>query len=162
MTIEATASAPDDLVGLTVLGTGGEAFGTVDALLAGDTSGVPEWVVLDRAGRRTSPLPLAGGRVDGEALLVPYTEEELRTAPPAAGATLSPHQVAELSAHYGLRVETGPSGRHPAGRHTGREDDRAERDEVAAGADGYSAADAPDSDDDSVPGVRSSSESADS
>ncbi|MCW0214033.1 MAG: hypothetical protein OJJ54_11800 [Pseudonocardia sp.] len=46
-------------------------------------------------------------------------------------------------------------GRHPAGRHGTVEDDREERDVVAASADGASAADAPDVGDDAVPGVRS-------
>jgi hypothetical protein len=45
-------------------------------------------------------------------------------------------------------------GRHAAGRHETMEDDREERDQVAAAADGMSAEDAPDVGDEGVPGVR--------
>lgn len=141
----------DALVGKIVIGTGGEELGTVDAVLAEDETGELEWVVLTRAGSPTAPVPLAGSETDGATLAVPYDAHAVRTAPVPAAERLTPEERAALLAHYGLPG----GGEHPAGRHSGLEDDRAERDEVAAGADGFTAAGRPDAGEDGVPGVRS-------
>jgi len=135
------------LLGHDVLGVGGEALGTVDSVLAEDSSGTPEWVVLTRAGSRTAPLPLVDAVLDGGALHVPHTLEALRTAPHAAAESLSPASRSELLEHYGVGGVADPETR-PAGRDGHLEEDRPERDEVAAGADGGVVTP------DGVPGVR--------
>lgn len=145
-------SDAQSLLGKVVIGTGGEELGTVEAVLAEDETGDMEWVVLARGGGLTAPVPLAGSEVDGGTLAVPFDAHAVRTARVPASERITPAERAALLAHYGLPAS---DGRHPAGRHSGAEDDRAERDEVAAGADGFAAADRPDVGDGGVPGVRS-------
>jgi hypothetical protein len=145
---------PQTLLGMTVVGTGGEELGPVDSVPADDTTGDPAWVVLTRAGARTAPVPLAGAMVDGTTLAVGVDAHAVKGAPHAPAESLTPDQERELRGHYGVRGDAeGPhvSGRHSDGRHERIEDDRAERDEVAAGAEGIAAG--PDTQD-GVPGVR--------
>ncbi|GAA4559149.1 PRC-barrel domain-containing protein [Pseudonocardia xishanensis] len=136
-----------ELLGQDVLGIGGEALGTVDSVLAEDTSGTPEWVVLTRGGARTAPLPLVDARLDGGALHVPHTLEALRSAPQGPGESLTPASRSELLEHYGVGGVADPKV-HPQGRNGPVEEDRPKRDEVAAAADGGVATDG------GVPGVR--------
>jgi len=161
---------PARVQGLTVRDRDGAELGAVDSVYVDDETQRPEWVVLTGglSGSRHAALPLAGGMIEDGELHVPYDAEQLRTAPEVPEGHLSKETEAALFDHYGVPhggpTETAqtddprprPSGRHGDGRHERVEDDRAERDHVAAGADGFDDPAAPDeaSGGDAVPGVR--------
>jgi hypothetical protein len=161
---------PARVQGLTVRDRDGAELGTVDAVYVDDETQKPEWVVLTGGLSRSrhAALPLAGAMIEEGEVHVPYDAEQLRSAPEVPEGKLSPETEAALFEHYGVPhgapTETAltddprprPSGRHGAGRHKRIEDDRAERDHVAAGADGFDDPAAPDeaSGEDAVPGVR--------
>ncbi len=90
----------------TVRGAGGEELGRVGLVYADDGTGRPEWVTVDPGRGRDEVrfLPLQEGQIVDADVVVPYTDEQVRSAPyvdPDQGH-LSRTQEADLYAHFGV------------------------------------------------------------
>jgi hypothetical protein len=144
---------PTAIQGMTVTGQGGEKLGKVDGVYIDNDTQRPEWAAVKSGlfGTHISLVPLATADLSGDELRVPFDKDALERAPHHdPDQELSPQQEIELFEHYGIpyggdtvtaQVGRGAGGgglhgRHPEGRHETIEDDRAERDEVALGAEG--------------------------
>lgn len=92
----------------------GEKIGTVDEIFVDRATGRPEWLGIGTGFLRMSRaiVPLAGARVDGEAIVVPYDKDTVKDAPDASGDEISEEDERHLYEHYGLAA-TRP-GRTPA------------------------------------------------
>lgn len=110
------------LIGAPVTNQDDEKLGTVQALFADDRSEVPTWVAVHSGlfGRRHTLVPLAQARFEDGRLLVPYTDDDLRTAlhhDPDVPLTAEEEQT--LFDHYNV----GYSDADTPGPHTGVEAD---------------------------------------
>ena len=94
---------PEDWIGRPIADTQGRPYGTLDELFVGRQSGEPEYGIVSvghPGGRGTKrvAVPLAGGRVEGDVVVLPLEPDRVRDAPevqrsvesipPAAGARI--------------------------------------------------------------------------
>jgi len=119
-----------------------EELGKVTGLLVDDQLGVPTWVVVESGlfGTHHTLVPLAESRVIGGELLVPYTKDDLRSAPhhdPDVALTVKDEQL--LFDHYNVGYGTADT----TGPHTGVDVSSTGLDEVHAGAHPIDPADLP-------------------
>ena len=101
----------DRIARSTVVTSDGHSLGAADALYLDDTSDAPTWVTVHTGllGLRTHVVPLRDATLDGEQLRVPYTKDEITSAPTFdESGHLSPEDETELVRHYG-RGDGGPS-----------------------------------------------------
>lgn len=120
----------------------GEKVGSIGQIYADDDTGQPAWVTARTGlfGTSKSYVPLAGARLEGSDIVVPYTRNQVMEAPSVdADGHLEPSEEDRLYKHYRLR-----GGVPAAGVATGRTG--TERDAgFAAGRGGtYNVADASD------------------
>ena len=99
-----TRPAPFDArawIGHPVTGPDARPLGRLTAVHADQETGLPAWAVVDDGAGGTALVPLRDARHDGTALHLPYTVEQLATAPyPARPGPLGPGDLAELQRHY--------------------------------------------------------------
>jgi uncharacterized protein (TIGR02271 family) len=98
-------SQPENVVGRNVLGADGEKIGKVEDLYVDDDSQQPEWVSVSTGffGSHVSLVPLAGASDEGGDLRVPYSKDQVKSAPHYdPGRELSDEEEADLFRHYGL------------------------------------------------------------
>jgi Domain of unknown function (DUF2382) len=95
-------SGPQIPIGAVVAGGQGEPLGHVGAVYVDNATGRPAWAaVLGRV--HTVVVPLQLSRFDGATLHIPFSDEQLRTAPVHDPDTLISYaQGDELARHYGL------------------------------------------------------------
>ena len=91
----------------TVVGRAGEDIGRVRRVYADRTSGAPEWATVRVAGPEGEVerfVPLAEAELDVDRVVVPYSREQVLSAPPFdpdAGA-LHGRDESDLYLHYGI------------------------------------------------------------
>jgi stress response protein YsnF len=89
-------------VGAAVSGVDGELLGHVSAIYADNATGGPVWATV-QGRQHTSVVPLETARFDGTSLNVPFTAEQLHTAPHHNPARLISYADGDdLARHYGL------------------------------------------------------------
>ena len=88
-----------------VVGSAGERIGKVGQLFLDDRTGRPEWVTA-KAGLFSgeSFIPLAHATLNGNVLVVPFADDEVKDAPrvKGEGGHLTAVEEARLYAYYGL------------------------------------------------------------
>jgi hypothetical protein len=93
-----------DLVGARVLDDSRAVIGTVGAVFL-DEGGRPAWATVrtGTTGEADAFVPLQDGRLDGDALMVPFEADRVRQAPrPGTHAHPSHEETERLREHYGL------------------------------------------------------------
>jgi uncharacterized protein (TIGR02271 family) len=94
-----------DARGATVLTGDGSKAGTVEDIYLDRDSDNPEWALINTGlfGTRSTFVPLAEARSEGNDILVPYTKDQIKGAPNMdADGELSQDDEADLYAYYGL------------------------------------------------------------
>jgi hypothetical protein len=90
----------------------GARLGVVADVLFEQTSGRPEWLLLEllRADDRYVLVPLTGARQHARGVVLPVHRRVVRTAPTSAAPPdgLVHAQVRELARHYGVQFGPGP------------------------------------------------------
>ena len=92
-------------VGHEVVGPDGVKIGKVDAIYVDDRTDRPEWVAVKMSvfGGRIRFVPFRGATARGDELQVGYDKTVVQGSPgPAGDGVLSPEEVDQLYAHYGL------------------------------------------------------------
>jgi uncharacterized protein (TIGR02271 family) len=98
-------SAPEQLIGRTLMGSDGDKIGKIADVYLDDQTGKPEWLAVTTGmfGSRVSFVPLAQASSTGDDVTVPYSKEQVKDAPNAeADGQLSQQEEAALYSHYGL------------------------------------------------------------
>ena len=93
------------LSGKTMNGSGGEKLGTIDTLYADRDGGEPTFATIHTGllGTKTSFVPLQEATLSGNTVTVPYTKDQVKSAPSIEqDAELSPEEEERLYAHYGV------------------------------------------------------------
>ena len=95
-----------DLMGRDVIDSEGKSIGNLETFFADRDSGRPEWIgVFTGTFRQHHYLvPLEGAEVEGSAILIPWTKEQVKSAPDYRDPETSISEELELEAyrHYGL------------------------------------------------------------
>ncbi|MGY1617820.1 YsnF/AvaK domain-containing protein [Geodermatophilus sp. SYSU D00691] len=94
-------------VGTTAYDAHGGKIGTVEHFYVDDRSGTPSWVAVITGlfGTRTSIVPVQSATFTDGRLVLPVTQESVRSAPDVGtGGHLSPDDESQLRRHYGLDV----------------------------------------------------------
>lgn len=96
-----------DVRGATVLGASGEVLGRIVDVFADQLTGRWEWAVIsadaDQDDRDHRFMPLVEATVVDDALRVPYSRDQIASAPDVGGAGhLNVDDEAQLYLHYGL------------------------------------------------------------
>lgn len=100
-----------------VVGPDGTDLGRVGEMYM-DRAGVPAWVTVKTGWFDTDEcfVPMAGARIDGDEIHVPYDKDTMKAAPHfAAGTVLTPQDEDQLHAHYGIRPTDGETDGSGAG-----------------------------------------------
>lgn len=126
-----TAEQLQNLVGK-VYSNNSDKIGTIGKFYLDDATGEPTWATVKTGlfGTSESFVPLQGGRVDGDDLVVDYDEDTVKGAPRVeADSHLDPQEEEELYAYYGLTDSTPTDGSRvdAATAGTAGRDDRAAR-----------------------------------
>jgi uncharacterized protein (TIGR02271 family) len=91
--------------GAAVLTGDGSKAGTVEDIYVDREADNPEWALVNTGlfGTRSTFVPLAEARAEGNDILVPYTKDQIKGAPNMdADGELSQDEEADLYAYYGL------------------------------------------------------------
>jgi len=107
---------PEELDGLHVIGRNDVTLGVVEGTYADIRSGYPQWAAIQSGlfGTDVSVIPLIAAEHDDRSLRIPYSAQELRTAPHRApGTAMSHKEEANLFRHYGVGYG---SARPPVGK----------------------------------------------
>jgi len=94
-----------DARGATVLAGDGTKAGTVEDIYLDRDTDNPEWALVNTGlfGTRSTFVPLAEARSEGNDIVVPYTKDQIKGAPQMdADGELSQEDEADLYAYYGL------------------------------------------------------------
>jgi uncharacterized protein (TIGR02271 family) len=94
-----------DARGATVLAGDGTKAGTLEDIYLDRDTDNPEWALVNTGlfGTRSTFVPLAEARSEGNDILVPYTKDQIKGAPQmVAEGELSQEDEADLYAYYGL------------------------------------------------------------
>ncbi|MCU1596009.1 MAG: hypothetical protein JWO12_3401 [Frankiales bacterium] len=90
------------ITGLAVHSRAGAALGLVESVFRDAANDEPLFALVNQEAGRTV-VPLLHAELEGAALVVPYTDEQLRTAPPLANELdLTPEQEQRVFEHYGI------------------------------------------------------------
>ena len=96
----------DQVIGQPVYGSDRDKLGKVGTIYLDDETGKPEWATVQTGlfGTKESFVPIADADLTEAGLAVPYTKDQVKTAPQvdAEQGHLSPGEEAELYRHYGL------------------------------------------------------------
>ena len=102
-------------IGHPVTGADARPLGLLAAVHADQETGLPAWAAVDDGAGGTALVPLRDARHDGATLHLPYTVEQLMTAPyPARPGPLGPDDLAALQRHYAAGAATAAAGGTPA------------------------------------------------
>lgn len=96
---------PDTLTGSEVLDPEGHKLGKVDGIYLDNQTSRPEWAAVKSGlfGTHVSLVPLTQADFDGNALMVPYSKEQMKGAPhQEPDRQLSQADEAELYRYYGI------------------------------------------------------------
>src|SRR5271165_6972705 len=110
----------DQLVGAPVIGSDGQAVGTVEQVFRDDVDGTPSWArIRSRAGQHF--VPLTGSRMTKTGLNVPFDTQKIVKEPDLkVDKHMSVSQEEELRQYFGLSVpaqaEAAAAGQAQAGR----------------------------------------------
>jgi uncharacterized protein (TIGR02271 family) len=91
--------------GATLVGSGGDKIGTIDAIYLDDQTGEPEWALVNTGlfGTKSSFVPLAQASASGDQVQVPYDKQLVKDAPRIdTDQHLSEAEEQQLWIHYGL------------------------------------------------------------
>ena len=95
-----------ELMGHDVIDSEGKSIGNLETFFADRNSGRPEWIgVFTGTFRQHHYLvPIEGADVEGSAIRVPWTKEQVRSAPDYRDpdSSISEELEREAYAHYGL------------------------------------------------------------
>lgn len=95
-----------ELMGRDVIDSEGKSIGNLETFFADRNSGRPEWIgVFTGTFRQHHYLvPLEGAEVEGIAIRIPWTKEQVRSAPDYRDpeSSISEELEREAYAHYGL------------------------------------------------------------
>jgi sporulation protein YlmC with PRC-barrel domain len=95
-----------ELMGRDVIDSEGKSIGNLETFFADRNSGRPEWIgVFTGTFRQHHYLvPLEGAEVEGTAIRIPWTKEQVRSAPDYRDpeSSISEELEREAYAHYGL------------------------------------------------------------
>ena len=121
----------DQVIGQPVYGSDQDKLGKVGTIYLDDETGKPEWATVQTGlfGTKESFVPVADADLTEAGLAVPYTKDQVKTAPQvdAEQGHLSPDEEAELYRHYGLAYSKAesdsglPAGHAEQGRVEGRD-----------------------------------------
>lgn len=98
----AALDGADIPAGSTVIGISGEAIGITAAIYLDNQTGEPRWATVTTGGHRCL-VPLTEARVDGDAVRVPFTADQVTSAPhhdPATALTVDDER--DLDRHYAV------------------------------------------------------------
>ena len=89
----------------TVLDSSGHKIGTVSQIFVDDATNRPEWATVNTGlfGRRVSFVPLEGVTPEGDDLLIPWDQEQVKAAPQVdddGDGHLAPEEEVQLYRHY--------------------------------------------------------------
>ncbi len=81
-----------------------EKIGDIKAVFHDDATGQPEWLGVSSGflGTKTMLVPVAGATQQEDGLLVPYSKDQVKDAPGAAGEHVTEAEEQALYQHYGL------------------------------------------------------------
>jgi uncharacterized protein YrrD len=95
-----------DARGAAVLTGDGSKAGTVEDIYLDRDTDNPEWVLINTGlfGSRSTFVPLAEARSEGNDIVVPYTKDQIKGAPNMdSDGELAQDDEADLYAYYGLK-----------------------------------------------------------
>lgn len=94
--------------GRDIYGSEGDKIGEVDSIFYDDDTGEPEWILTSTGfmGMKSVLIPLAGARIDGDSVRVPYAKDKVKNAPGVSGDEVTVDEEREVYAHYGLQPAT--------------------------------------------------------
>lgn len=132
-----------------ILSAEGDKIGSIGQIYADDDNGQPTWVTARTGlfGTSESFIPLEGARLEGSDIVVPYSKDQVKDAPPVdTDGHLEPSEEDRLYGHYQLSGPGTCSDTTARDVEVGGRDGNAERDAAfAAGRSGtYTAAGAAD------------------
>jgi uncharacterized protein (TIGR02271 family) len=106
-------SDPQSVAGKNVMGADGEKIGKVEELYVDTQTQQPEWISVSTGlfGGHVSLVPLAQASEEGGDLRVPFSEDQVKSAPHYdPGRELSEQEEADLFGHYGMSYARQDSG----------------------------------------------------
>jgi uncharacterized protein (TIGR02271 family) len=86
------------LRGQPVLDAEGREVGSVQEIYYDDETNRPEWIAVGGG----NLVPVVGASMSGGGLMLPYSEEQIRSSSPVSSDEVTQSQEAELYRHYGL------------------------------------------------------------
>ena len=86
------------LRGQAVLDAEGREVGSVQEIYYDEETSKPEWIAVGGG----YLVPVAGASMSGNGLMLPYSEEQVRSSSPVTSDEVTQAQEAELYSHYGL------------------------------------------------------------
>ncbi len=116
---------PQDLIGKTVVGAGGDSIGSVSTVLLDEATGQPEFVAVRTGlfGMRESVVPLAQATLRDGSVAVPYDEQTVKGSPRLEpDQRLTQDEERELYDYFGLPYSHEPSATGLPGAGTDGED----------------------------------------
>ena len=126
----------DTFSGRTLIGSDGEKIGRIDTLYVDENGQDPKFVTVNTGlfGTKTSFVPVAEARLEGDDVVVPYSKDQVKEAPKVeVDEDLTAEEEQRLYSHYGMSQQVGSApGREDRLQGDDRTDldDRPERDRV--------------------------------
>jgi uncharacterized protein (TIGR02271 family) len=118
----------EQLDGAAVRNQDGDKLGKVDAVFVDTATDQPTWLAVKSGlfGSHVSLMPIAATDFDGETITVPYTKDQLNSAPHHDPDTaLTPAEEDELFRHYKMSsADSGVAGDEATGQYDGPSTDR--------------------------------------
>lgn len=135
-----------DWRGRAVVDRDGQKIGTFDEIYLDEGTDEPAWAAV-KAGtfglRRPRVVPIAAAQADGNSIRVPFTKQQVRTAPTIDSEGWVPERdQAAILRHYGMNGVGSPSGTDRPPETTSQETHVPERSEPASGSTGGEKSDA--------------------
>lgn len=120
---ETTMNHVLELRGAPVYAEGDDQIGSVEEIFLDDETRKPEWIGIGTGffGTKRVLVPVENAQIDGDAVRVPYSKDQVQQAPDVDGDEISQSLEAELYSYYGLgyseqRSDSGlPEGGAPSG-----------------------------------------------
>ena len=88
----------------------GQDLGRVEEIYNDIDTNEPEWIALtSTSGSQRTLVPVVGAQLQGDAVMVPYSEEQVVGSPGVDGNEISQELEARLYSHYGIEYSEGES-----------------------------------------------------
>ncbi|MDQ2845368.1 MAG: PRC and DUF2382 domain-containing protein [Actinomycetota bacterium] len=103
---------PDQTIGAEVVSQDGQSLGKVETLYMDNQTGQPSWVAVKSGlfGTHVSLLPIAATKFDGQTMTVPFSKEQVKSAPHHdPDSEISQQDEQELYQHYQLDYNQPPA-----------------------------------------------------